>query len=220
MSFHGEQSDENENDPKPLSAEQLRAERDALRERANRAEQEAARERARVDSWLANRSDPIKNPEPAAPPPMPDPAEDPDAYRRWHAEDRARQQREIEKRFDSLRNEVRTDVASAETRAALWQTFQQRYPKHAQQTRLAGIAFAAVAERGLDSDAVRVADAVKAEMEAIAGPLSSGGADRTGGLTGGEPPRKTQQRQAEGGDEPIITMHEAITKRKIAHGFM
>jgi len=212
---------EPEEKPPELSSEQMKAGLAAAEETIQRQKAELGRERQRLDQFLSR--SPGETPEnpPAALGVMPDMIENPDEYRVWHAEKDRRDKQEQTRLFDAEREDRRTEIANAESRANLWQVFQTNHPSHAKLSTLANPAYQRILQRGdTTTDATDLAKAIAAEMDAMAGGSIENfkkAPDRSGGTSGGESPSPKKQKQAEE-SEGFDSTHKAVSAWQVKYG--
>jgi len=210
----------------PLSTEQLQAALAASEERAVRAEQGLDRERDRLDSFLTT---PPTTPQTTEriepPPPMPDIVEQPDAYRAWHLDKDRRAQLELDARLNRESEERRTDIAAAESRGNLWNTFQTQYPEHAALSDLARPAYQNILQRrNPPNDVNGLAKAISEEMNSMVGTdikKIAKTVDRSSDTSAGENlPTPKPKAKTDEDDGENVTMHSAISAFKIKYGLI
>ncbi len=210
--------DETGDSTEDLSPEELREQLAA--ERAARAAEREVNERneRRLDEMLrASPREPQRQaPAPLGPPP--NAIEDPEGFRQWIIEDRARQQRELDARLARERDEVTNTVAAQSRVQLLWERFRTKYPTYAARTRLVEVAYGELVARGaLPADNERAVDAVKREMEAMAGIPDETAANRTDDPSRGARPVRPRKRGAPEEDRPK-SMTDAIYEQQVRAG--
>lgn len=211
--------DEAGDDDQELSPEELR-EQLAAEKAARAAEREAnQRNERRLDEML--QGDRQSAPKQAAPlGPAPNPAEDPEGFQRWLAEREARSQRELDARLERSTQEVVQNVNEQSRVQILWSRFQSKYPTYASRSKLVEAAYAnLVNARTLPSDTEGAVDAVKREMDSMAGmPLDARAPGNETEDLGRHARPNLGRRRKEVPEEKPVTLGDAIYAKQVHHG--
>lgn len=154
-----------------------------------------ASERERLDRFLTQ--PPAPQPIPAPPvqaTPMPDPATDPEAFARWHAEDAQRRDAELRSEVTRTRNEMTTQQRAAQLRAE----FKAEYPHLVPVLEYADIEFMRIQPDGvIPNDTTALKRDIAQALEEKTGRRATTPPTRTAGVSGSSETRPKKSKPSE-----------------------